>query len=147
MSYSPDQILLLYNQHVLPKLTTKNKWIGITAAITLSTAYFIKKILTPPKNLRHIRYHISPLSLVRSIWKGETYWQRAHRVYLPIVDDPENHNALYLVTNHVYSFFPIDFLIPSFLKEYDRAGWEIYLCNPQMAKEMLLNQGNLNKNK
>lgn len=98
MSFSPlfftDRVVSFY-QYV-PTLRPKNKAIAITVAVTMSIAYFINKALTPPKHLRHIR-HISPLSLIRSILLGETYWNRAYRVYLPIVDHPDNHNGLYLV--------------------------------------------------
>ncbi|KAI7883814.1 cytochrome P450 [Mucor mucedo] len=119
MSFSTNQLVSVYNHHVLPKFTFKNKAIAITAAITMSMTYFILKTLRPPKHLRHIP-HISPLSLIRSLFIGEPYWNRAYRVYLPIIDDPQNHNGLYL--------------------EYGRTGWEIFICNPQVVKEMLLKQ-------
>jgi hypothetical protein len=99
MSFSPaitERAVALYNEHIVPKLTPKNKVIAISVAITMSMVYIVQKALTPPKHLRHIR-HLSPFSMIRSILVGETYWNRAYRVYIPMIDAPDNKNALYLV--------------------------------------------------
>ncbi|KAI9360255.1 cytochrome P450 [Pilaira anomala] len=112
-----DRAITLYDQHVVPRMTHKNKVIAISTAITLSiVVLFREKILKPPRKLRHIP-HINPLSIFRSILTSETYWGRSYRKFLPLVDAPE-HKGLYL--------------------DYGRAGWEVYVCNPEIAKQVLL---------
>lgn len=99
MSFSSvikERAIAIYNERIIPKLTPKNKVIAISVAITMSIVYVFQKALKPPKNLRHIR-HVHPFSMIRSILIGETFWSRAYRVYIPLVDQPDNDNGLYLV--------------------------------------------------
>lgn len=88
--------LALYNQEVLPRLTKKNKIIGISAAVAISLVYFIKeKVMKPPKNLRHIPY-INFISLVKSIFRGDSINTRTYDLYLPELDKPGS-RGLYTV--------------------------------------------------
>lgn len=91
-----ERAIVLYNEHVVPRMTTKNKVIGISVAVAMSLYYLVNKALKPPKKLRHIRY-VSPITILRSVLSGETYWNRAYRIYMPMIDDPKNHDGLYLV--------------------------------------------------
>lgn len=80
----------LYNKEIVPRLTKKNKSIAISVAVALSIVYFIKeRVMKPPRKLRHIPY-ISYLDTVRAMFNHESVWNRAYRVYLPIVDSAGN---------------------------------------------------------
>lgn len=91
-----DLATTLYNDYIVPRLTKKNKKIAISTAVALSLIYFIRdRVLKPPKRLRHIPY-ITHASVIKSLIIGETHWDRANRVRLPIVDAPGT-SGLYLV--------------------------------------------------
>jgi hypothetical protein len=91
-----DSAIELYNNQVVPKLTKRNKVIAIGTAITLSLiALFHEKVLKPPKKLRHIP-HVSFFNIFKVLIRGETYWERAYRTQLPLLDSPES-KGLYLV--------------------------------------------------
>ena len=86
----------LYNKEVVPRLTKKNKVIGISAAVIISLVYLIReKVVKPPKKLRHIPY-ISFFNQVSALFKGESLWSRTYRMYLPKTYSPEN-KGLYMV--------------------------------------------------
>lgn len=91
-----QRVIEIYQQQIVPRLTTKNKTIGITAAVAMTLIYLIRdKILKPPRNLRHIPYQ-GYYDFIKSIYKKETYWDRAHRWTLPFIDS-ESSNGLYVV--------------------------------------------------
>jgi hypothetical protein len=80
----------LYNKEIVPRLTKKNKVIAISAAVALSLVYMIKeRVLKPPRKLRHIPY-ISYWDTIQSIFRGDSVWDRAYNVYLPLVDSADN---------------------------------------------------------
>lgn len=86
----------IYQQQVVPRLTKKNKTIGIAAAVTLTLIYLIRdRVLKPPRNIRHIPYQ-GYFDFIKSIYQKETYWDRAHRWTLPHIDS-ESSNGLYVV--------------------------------------------------
>lgn len=92
-----DNITELYTYHVVPKLSKRNKAIAIGTAITLSLiALFNEKVLKPPKKLRHIP-HISIFNMLIVFIRGESYWERAHRAQIPLLNQPDS-KGLYLVT-------------------------------------------------
>lgn len=87
-------VLEFYSTYTV--LNKRQKTIGITAAIMLSLIYLVReKLLKPPKNLRHIPY-ISYFSIIRSLFTGESNWDRFYRVVIPHIDSPQS-NGLYLV--------------------------------------------------
>lgn len=88
--------LKLYNEEIVPRLSKKNKVIAISAAVALSLIYFIQdRILKPPRHLRHLPY-LSYFGTLKSMWKGESIWDRQHRLHLPLIES-ENNNGLFLV--------------------------------------------------
>ncbi|KAI8982296.1 cytochrome P450 [Mycotypha africana] len=95
--------------------TKKQKAIGIVAAILVSCYIIRDRILKPPKSLRHLRYE-GFFQVLKSIFNNESYWDRAHRSILPIINK-EDENGLYVRpgTN----------------------GWEVHVTNPAAAKLIL----------
>lgn len=86
----------LYNNEVVPRLTKRNKVIGITAAVAISLVYLIReKILKPPKKIRHIPY-LGFTTLVKSILANESISDRTYKLNLPQLHKPGN-KGLYSV--------------------------------------------------
>jgi hypothetical protein len=95
--------IALYNHEIIPRLSRRNKAIAITAAITMSFVLIVReKILKPPKKLRHIPY-ISLFTLIGSLLKGESIWNRSYRVYFPIINSKKG-SGLYTVRKLYDSF-------------------------------------------
>ncbi|KAI9257781.1 cytochrome P450 [Helicostylum pulchrum] len=122
MTYTLQQQLkyamVFYSTHIIPRFQ-KNKSIGISAAVIMSLIYlFRERVMKPPKQLRHIP-HINFFSVFRSLFTGESFWERAYRVVIPFIDSPKS-NGLFLETG--------------------RYGWELYVCNPEDAKRVFLKQ-------
>ncbi|KAI9345054.1 cytochrome P450 [Pilaira anomala] len=109
--------LKFYNEEIVPRLTKKNKVIAISAAVALSLIYFIQdRILKPPRHLRHLPY-LSYFGTLKSLWKGESIWDRQHRLHLPLIES-ENNNGLFL--------------------ELSKNGWVVQVASPDTAKRVLL---------
>jgi hypothetical protein len=87
----------IYANEIVPKLTKKNKLIGISAAILMIVAYQINSIIRPPRNLRHIPRQ-GYFNFLSSLLGNEPILKRAQRYALPLVNSNKN-NGLYLVTN------------------------------------------------
>lgn len=89
-----------YNEKITPRLTTKNKVVTISAAVALSLILlFREKVLKPPKKLRHIPY-VGIFDIFKVLFLGETFWQRAYRAQLPLIESPES-KGLFMVSNFV----------------------------------------------
>lgn len=85
----------IYNNVVVPRLTKKNKVIGITAAIFMSLVLIIRdRVFKPPRNLRHIPY-FGYYGLIKSIASGESLYDRSMRVHVPLVNS--SRDGLYVV--------------------------------------------------
>ncbi|KAL9545818.1 hypothetical protein MBANPS3_006962 [Mucor bainieri] len=114
-----QRAIQIYEQQVVPRLTSKNKTIGIAAAVAMTLIYLIRdKIFKPPRNIRHIPYQ-GYYDFIKSIYTKETYWDRAHRWTLPRIDS-ESSNGLYVRPG--------------------RFGFEIHVANPEAAKKVFLKQ-------
>ncbi|KAL9541602.1 hypothetical protein MBANPS3_009026 [Mucor bainieri] len=112
-----QRAIKIYGQQVVPRLTPKNKTIGIAAAVAMTLIYLIRdKLLKPPRNLRHIPYQ-GYYDFIKSIYKNETYWDRAHRWTLPFIDSASS-NGLYVRPG--------------------RFGYEIHVADPEAAKKVFL---------
>lgn len=82
--------IALYYDHVVPRLTRKNKAVAISVAVALSLIAFIReKILKPPKSIRHIPY-ISVIDSVKATLRDDSIWNRAYKLYLPAIHSPGN---------------------------------------------------------
>ncbi|CAO3639437.1 unnamed protein product [Mucor hiemalis] len=107
----------LYNNEVLPRLTKRNKVIGISAAVAISLVFLIREnVLKPPKKIRHIPY-LSFIKVVKSMFANESISDRTYKLNLPKLHSPEN-KGLY--------------------SEYGRSGWIVQVSNPEDAKRVLL---------
>lgn len=105
-----------YNEKITPRLTTKNKVVTISAAVALSLIMlFREKVLKPPKKLRHIPY-VGIFDIFKVLFRGETFWQRAYRSQLPLIESPES-KGLFM--------------------EYGRGGWQVFVTNPEDVKRVL----------
>ncbi|KAI8377163.1 cytochrome P450 [Choanephora cucurbitarum] len=113
-----------YNHVILSKLRDKNrKWV-ISSAIALSLIYFVhNRILRPPKKLRHLP-STSPFKVVLSALKNESLFEYNKSQVLPILHQ-ENSSGLYTR------------LGPN--------GWEVCICNPEDAKQVLFKLGSFPK--
>lgn len=91
----------LYHDHVVPRLTRKNKSVAISVAIVLSLIAFIReKILKPPKNIRHIPY-ISVIKSIKATLRDESIWNRAYKLYLPAIHTPGNKGVIAVSTSRL----------------------------------------------
>ncbi|KAG2204329.1 hypothetical protein INT47_009371 [Mucor saturninus] len=111
-----ENALVIFNKHIVPRLTKKNKSIAISAAVAMSVVYFITELLKPPKKLRHIPY-VSHLGAVWSSLVYEPVWDRAYRVHLPELTK-KGHPGLFM--------------------EQGRFGWALHIANPEDAKRFFL---------
>lgn len=84
-------ILSFYKNAVLPRLTQRNKNIGISVAIALSLAYYIQdRILKPPRNIRHIPY-CGYFHMIKSLIIGRgTFFDRGYKYDVPYLNKPGN---------------------------------------------------------
>nr|BDB32877.1 cytochrome P450 monooxygenase [Thamnidium elegans] len=99
----------IYINEVIPRLTKKNKVIGISVAIFMSLILLIRdRVFKPPRNLRHIPY-FGYYSLIKSIASGESLYDRSMRVHVPLVNS--SRDGLYV--------------------EPGKSGWEVHVCNPE----------------
>ncbi|KAI9476252.1 MAG: cytochrome P450 [Benjaminiella poitrasii] len=118
-----EKLSLQYLLNFYPKIIAqqlsngkKRMTMGLVA-LTISLLYvFHEKLLKPPKNIRHIPY-LGYFDYIRSIIKKESYWDRAHRNLLPMIDSPQN-NGFYVRPG--------------------RIGWEVHVANPEAAKQVFL---------
>jgi hypothetical protein len=63
--------LEIYNNQLVPRLTTRNKVIAITSAISLSLIFYIRqKVFKPPKIFRHLPYD-SAFNVIKAAIQGE----------------------------------------------------------------------------
>lgn len=96
--------IALYNDKVVPNSTKKNRVIAISAAVTFAIAYLIRdRVLQPPRKLRHIPY-IGYFSVLKSLFTGESFWDRAYRVRIPRVES-EGSKGFYLVRICCFKFY------------------------------------------
>jgi hypothetical protein len=100
LNTSLTQALELYNQHVVPRLTKKNKVIAISTAVALSVYVLVDRLFKPPKKLRHIPYQ-GYYSFLKGIFHKDTYDTKAKKFYLPTISST---NGIYMVRNiHAYT--------------------------------------------
>ncbi|GAA5801589.1 hypothetical protein HPULCUR_007037 [Helicostylum pulchrum] len=105
----------IYNNEVIPRLTKKNKAIGISFAIFMSFVLLMRdRVFKPPRNLRHIPY-FGYYSLIKSIASGESLYDRGMRVHVPLVNS--SHDGLYV--------------------EPGKSGWEVHVCNPEDMRRIM----------
>nr|BDB32844.1 cytochrome P450 monooxygenase [Thamnidium elegans] len=111
-----ETMIQLYTTEVIPHLTKRNKTIGITTAIVLSSIYFIRDtVFKPPRNLRHLPY-FGYFSVIRSLMKGESMFDRGYSAHIPLVN--ARPDGLYV--------------------EPGKVGWEVHVSNPEDVKHILL---------
>ncbi|KAI8063424.1 cytochrome P450 [Gilbertella persicaria] len=114
---SVQKLLDLYQAYIVPRLTQKNKTIGISTAVALSLVYFIRnRILKPPKSLRRIPY-IGYFTILGSFIRGESQWDFDHRVLFPMLES-KCKDGIYMK--------------PTAL------GWTIFVTTPEHAKVVFL---------
>lgn len=112
------ETLTLYNEKVVPRLTQKNKAIGLGVAAIMTLIYIIRdRVFKPPKNVRHIPY-LGYFNVIKTFIKGESLFDRGYRVHVPKIDSS---HGLHL--------------------EPGTKGWEIHVSNPEDAKRILLKHG------
>jgi hypothetical protein len=92
------------NNQVVPRLTTRNKVIAITSAISLSFIYYIhQKILKPPKVFEDLP-HESVFDVIWSAIRGESITDYAQRGTLPLLYS-SNGQGLYMVIYTILNSF------------------------------------------
>jgi hypothetical protein len=113
--------LSLYTEKVVPRLTQRNKAIGLSVAIAMALVYIIRdRIFKPPKTLRHIPY-LGYFNVLKSFIKKESLFERGYRVHVPHIDSNTKTPGLHL--------------------EPWVQGWEVHVSNPEDAKLILLKHG------
>lgn len=91
----------LYDKIIAPRLTQKNKTIGISVAVALTLVYIIRdRVFKPPKNIRHIPY-FGYSSVIKSLINGDSFFDRCYKVALPFLDSKDNVSGLYSVSLHL----------------------------------------------
>ncbi|KAI8079517.1 cytochrome P450 [Gilbertella persicaria] len=107
----------VYRDTILPRLTQRNKAIGIGLAVALTFLYYVQdRLLKPPKQFRHLPYQ-SYFELIQSVIQKESYWDRAYRTVMPKIDTKES-CGLYM--------------------KPARVGWLLMVTNPKDVKQILL---------
>ncbi|CAO3630222.1 unnamed protein product [Mucor hiemalis] len=120
-------------------LVRKNRVGAIGLAIALIFSFWVKRLIYPPKHLKHIPY-ISYYTFLKSLIKASTYVERSKQIHLPFMQ--KNRLSIYLVSRNDSSFF-FHARLYNALQEPGHKGWEVVVANPEDAKKVFLKHGNV----
>ncbi|KAI8366859.1 cytochrome P450 [Blakeslea trispora] len=119
-----QRLMELYNTYVLPRLTKRNKTIGISTAVAFSVMYFIyERIIKPPKHLRQFPYVTYYQSIKTALMK-ESARAFDRRVVAPKLKDEWKEGV--------------------YLRLFGN-GWNVMVANPELAKIVFLKTDNFPK--
>lgn len=111
-------------------MTKRNQVISVSVTVAMSLVYFVSdRLFKRPRKLRHIPY-ISYFSIIKSLITKESYWTRADRVHLPLINKG---TGLFLVCVIAFSNSKL-----CFIQELGVTGLELQVSNPADVKHVLL---------
>jgi hypothetical protein len=79
------------------EISRKNNVIFFSFALFMMLIYNIHKVITPPKNLRHLPY-VTYYNMIKSLLKGESFTDIAKHTTIPMINSSDS-KGLYLVSS------------------------------------------------
>ncbi|KAI8877202.1 cytochrome P450 [Backusella circina FSU 941] len=112
-----ENALKVYNEEILTRVSRKNQFIAIGAAVALTLVYKVRELMRPPKHLRHIPY-FGYIDLLSAYVKEKRYIDIAYLRSLPLLRRPEN-KGIYVKPG--------------------KSGWEVHVTKPESVKRVFQN--------